>query len=219
MYPCCIFDLDGTLINTIYALTKTVNLTLDQYGLGPIDDEQTKIFVGDGYRKLLERALIHCEDSNLVHLPDALMTYNEFFRENCLYRIEAYEGIRELLAYLKSQGIRIAVCSNKAQERAEENLEAVFGAGYFDLILGEREGIAKKPDPSGVFLIAETFGLQPSDCLYLGDTNTDMKTGLAAGMDTVGVTWGFRTREELEAYHPKYVLDDPREVIPIMAGE
>lgn len=216
MYQCCIFDLDGTLINSIYALTKTVNLTLEKYGLGPIDDEHTKVFVGDGYQKLLERALAYCGDRELIHLEDALVTYNDFFKTNCLYKIQAYDGIKELLEWLKSRGIKLAVLSNKAHERTIENIEAVFGTGYFDLVSGEREGINRKPDPAGALYTARELGVSPTNCLYLGDTNTDMKTGIAAGMDTVGVTWGFRSREELEACHPKYIVDDPREVINIL---
>ena len=154
MYQCCIFDLDGTLINSIYALTRTVNLTLENYGLGPIDDEHTKVFVGDGYQKLVERALAYCGDVELVHLEDALVTYNELFKTNCLYRIEAYEGIRELLAFLKEKGIKIAVLSNKAHERNMDNIEKVFGFGYFDMISGEREGIPRKPDPAGAIYTA-----------------------------------------------------------------
>lgn len=215
MYKCCIFDLDGTLINTIHALTHTVNLTLEKYGLGPVDEEHTKIFVGDGYRKFLERALAYCGDEKLNHLEDAMHVYDKLFRENCLYRIEAYDGIKDLLAYLKDAGIKIAVLTNKDQERAIENIETVFGPGYFHMISGEREGMKKKPDPEGALLVAKAMEVLPSECLYLGDTNTDMKTGIAAGMDTVGVTWGFRDRKELEAYHPRHIVDRPEEVISL----
>lgn len=215
-YRCCIFDLDGTLIDSIHALSRTVNLMLERYGLGPIDDAHIKVFVGDGYQKLVERALLDCGDQNLIHLEDALSVYNELFKENCLYRIAAYDGIKELLEYLKSKGIKIAVLSNKGHERTVENIEAVFGKDYFDLISGEKEGVNRKPDPAGALLTARELGIDPSCCLYLGDTNTDMKTGIAAGMDTIGVTWGFRTREELESYHPMLVVDEPGEVVKLI---
>lgn len=216
MYRCCIFDLDGTLVNSIYALTRTVNLTLEQFGLGPIDDAHTRVFVGDGYQKLLERALSYCGDSKLEHLKEAMDSYNELFKANCLYRLEAYDGIRELLAYLKEHQIKAAVLSNKAHERTLDNVEAVFGLDSFDLVFGEKPGVNRKPDPEGVFLIMKTLGVRPEECLYLGDTNTDMKTGQAAGVDTVGVTWGFRDRSELEAYHPKYLAGTPKEVQEIL---
>lgn len=216
MYRCCIFDLDGTLINSIYALTRTVNLTLEHFGLGPIDDEHTRIFVGDGYQKLLERALTYCGDETLEHLKEAMEIYNELFKTNCLYRLEPYDGIRELLTYLKEHQIKAAVLSNKAHERTLDNIEAVFGLEKFDLVSGEKPGVMRKPDPAGVFLIMEALKVRPEECLYLGDTNTDMKTGTAAGVDTVGVTWGFRDRAELEAYHPKYLADTPKEVQEIL---
>lgn len=216
MYGCCIFDLDGTLINSIYALNRTINLTLESCGLSPIDEEHTKQFVGDGYGKFVERALLYQGDLKLAHLEQALAAYRTFFQTNCLYRIDAYEGIRELLDYLKQKGIQIAVLSNKAQEQTVQNIETVFGKGYFDLITGERDGMNRKPDPAGALYTAQTLGVKPGECLYLGDTNTDMKTGQAAGMDTVGVTWGFRSREELEAFHPKYVIDEPGGVMDII---
>lgn len=214
MYKCCMCDLDGTLINTIYALTYTINLTLKKYGLGPIEDEQTKVFVGDGYQKFVERALRYCGDVELAHREDALMTYDALFKEHCLYRIEAYDGMKELLDALKAKGIKIAVVTNKSHDRAIENVEIVFGKDYFDRITGEQEGVRCKPDPAMALGTAKALGVDPSECLYFGDTNTDMKTGINAGMDTVGVLWGFRDREELEAFHPKYIIERPGDILP-----
>lgn len=217
MYKCCIFDLDGTLINTIHALNRTINLTLERLRYGPVDEDQTRIFVGDGYRKFVERALISRGDKELADLEQALAVYREVFEDNCLYRIEAYDGMRELLAFLKEKGVKTAVLTNKAHAQAVDNIEAVYGKGYFDLITGEQAGLKRKPDPDGAFYTARTLGVRPEECLYFGDTNTDMRTGIAAGMDTVGVTWGFRDREELEAFSPRYIVDDPHQVIGILA--
>ena len=126
--------------------------------------------------------------------------------------------IRETLDYLKAHGVKIAVLSNKPHARAIDNVEGVFGNGYFDLVMGEQEskGIRRKPAPDGVFLCAKELGVQLEECLYLGDTNTDMKTGQAAGVDTVGVSWGFRDRSELEAFHPAYLIDRPEELMDII---
>lgn len=219
MYKCCIFDLDGTLINTVYALTRTINLTLEYFGLEPIGYEETKIFVGDGYKKFVSRAFAFRGKESPEVLEEAYPVYNRFFQENCLYRIEAYDGMKELLAYLKEQGIRIAVLTNKGQRQAVENIETVFGQGYFDMITGEREGLGRKPDPSGALYTASSLGVTPGQCLYFGDTNTDMRTGIAAGMDTVGVTWGFRGREELEQFHPMKIISHPSEVMEILGGQ
>lgn len=236
MYKCCIFDLDGTIINTIHSLSYTVSRTMEAFGyktppvldgghgtLGSaanggqesrdiVDEEHTKLFVGDGYKKLVERALQYCGDRELVHYEEALPVYNEYFKKYCLYRIEAYDGIRELLDFLKEKGIRIGVVTNKGHDRALECVETVYGKGYFDSVLGEGNGFACKPDPAGALFMARQLGAEPGQCLYFGDTNTDMLIGIHAGMDTVGVTWGFRTRTELETYHPKFIISHPSEI-------
>lgn len=213
MYKCCIFDLDGTLINTVSALNKTINLMLERLGYEPVDEAHTKVFVGDGYKKYVERALAYRGDREMANLERALDMYCEIFEENCLYRVEAYNGMKELLAWMKGQGMKLAVLTNKAAPQAEANIEKVYGRGYFDLVTGERPGLRRKPDPQGALYTADSLGVKPEECLYVGDTNTDMKTGMAAGMDTVGVTWGFRGREELEAFHPKFLADHPLDII------
>lgn len=216
MYQCCIFDLDGTLINSIKAITYTANLTLKKYGLGPVDEGHYKLFVGDGYKKLIERTLIYCGDKDLLNYEDALITYMDYFKVHCMYKVKAYDGIVDMLDYLKNNHIKIAVLSNKPHARTLDNVENVFGIGYFNKVSGEKLGIKRKPDPEGAILTAKKLGISIKNCLYIGDTNTDMKTGLGAGMDTVGVTWGFRNREELESYNPSYVIDHPKEIIGII---
>ena len=212
MYKSCIFDLDGTIIDTIQSMTHSISLTVGRFGYAPVDEGHTKLFVGDGYHKLVERALLYSGDNDLVHYEEALQIYEKTFRENCLYKIKAYEGIPGFLNFLKDKGIKIGVLTNKGHERAVECVEAVYGKNYFDQIIGEGNGIKVKPDPAGAFLMADRFKLSPSQCLYFGDTNTDMKTGANAGMDTVGVTWGFRDRQELEAFQPKYIISHPDEI-------
>ncbi|ADL05007.1 HAD family hydrolase [Lacrimispora saccharolytica] len=212
MYKCCLFDLDGTLINTIHSLAYSISLTMEHFGYGPIDVAHTKKFVGDGFKKLVERALIYSGDDELTHFREALAFYEKTFEKNCLYMVEPYEGMPELLQFLKDKGIKIGVLTNKGHERAVECVEAVFGRGFFDLIIGEGNGVKCKPDPSGAFMAADHFHANPSQCLYFGDTNTDMKTGINAGMDTVAVTWGFRDRAELEAFQPKYIISNPSEI-------
>lgn len=212
MYQCCIFDLDGTIINTIHSLAYSISLTIEHFGYGPIDEDHTKKFVGDGFKKLVERALIYSGDDNLSHYEEALAFYEDTFEKNCLYKVEPYEGMKELLTFLKGKGIKIGVLTNKGHERAVECVEAVYGKGFFDLITGEGNGVKTKPDPSGAFMTAEYFHAKPSECLYFGDTNTDMRTGINAGMDTAAVTWGFRDRAELEAFHPRYIINHPSEI-------
>lgn len=208
----CIFDLDGTLLNTAKALAYTTSLVMEHFGYGPVDEAHIMQFVGDGYKMQMKRALAYCGDEKLEHYDESLELYTELFAEHCMYEVKPYEGIPELLDDLKKRGIRIAVLSNKPHARTVENIEGVFGKGYFDLIAGEQPGIPKKPDPAGVVRILDELGIRKEECLYFGDTNTDMRTGLGAGLTTVGVTWGFRGRGELEAFHPQYVIDHPGEV-------
>ena len=127
-------------------------------------------------------------------------------------------GIPELLQELKARGIRIAVLSNKPHARTVENIEAVFGKGYFDIVAGQKDDVPKKPDPSGALKAAKLCGADPSECLYFGDTNTDMKTGKNAKMTTVGVLWGFRGREELAAFHPEFLLEKPQDILKEIVG-
>lgn len=214
MYHCCIFDLDGTLLNTIHALTFTTNQVLKRLSLPLVTEEQTKYFVGDGYKMQMKRALLAAGDQNLEHLEEALPIYMEEFGKHCMYQVEPYPGIRELLAFLKEKKVKTAVFSNKPHPMAVENIEGIFGKGVFDRIQGQKPEVPKKPDPTGVFMIMKNLQVKPEECLYFGDTNTDMKTGKAAGLDTAGVLWGFRTRKELEEFHPKYLIASPQEIYP-----
>ena len=184
VYKCCIFDLDGTLINSIKAMTYSVNLTLKENNLGSINDDNCKVFVGDGYKKLIERALIYCGDKELKYYDESLVLYQKYFKEHCLHEVRAYDGIKEMLSELKKNNIKIAVLSNKPHARTLDNVNGIFGENYFDKVYGERENLKIKPDPQGALLIAEELGVSTKECLYVGDTNTDMKTGISAGMDT-----------------------------------
>lgn len=216
IYQCCIFDLDGTIINTIHALTYTTNLVMARFGLGPLTEDQMKKIVGDGYQKQMERSLLACGDKALTHLEESFPIYQALFRENCLYQLEPYEGMRQMLDTMKASGMKLAVLTNKPHDRGVENVEAVYGKGYFDYILGEKEGIPKKPDPAGAYLVMKALGMKPEECLYMGDTNTDMRTAANAGLDAVGAAWGFRGREELEAFHPKYLAEHPLDVVGML---
>lgn len=218
MCKCCIFDLDGTLINSIKAMTHTMNLTLQKYGLAPINDDNCKVFVGDGYKKFVERSLIYSGDKDLINYEDAINTYSKLFEIHCLHDVYPYDGIKEMLEFLKSKDIKIAVLSNKPHKEALDSVYNFFGEDYFDIVSGQIEGTPIKPAPDGAILIANKLNISPKDCLYIGDTNTDMKTGASANMDTVGVTWGFRPKSELEEYNPKFIIDDPSEIIEIIKG-
>ena len=214
MYKCCIFDLDGTLVNSIHAIRKSVNLTLASFGLREITVEEAKRFVGDGYRKLMERALTACGDESLVNYQESLVRYSEFFKDVCMYRVEPYQGISELLDFLKANGIKAAVLSNKPHERTLENVEGVFGSGYFDIVNGEREseGIRRKPAPDSVLEVMRMLGSKREGTVYIGDSEVDIETAANAGVDCISVTWGFRTPEQLHESGASVLVSDAKEL-------
>ena len=208
-----IFDLDGTLSDSIHSIKYSGDRTMEKFGYGPFSEEQYKYFVGDGARNLVKRALEAGGDTELAHFEEAYTLYREIFKENCMYRVRPYEGIPELLATLKVQHVKIAVLSNKPHAETVNVVEALYGKGYFDVIEGQKEGLAIKPSPDGVFRILERLGLGAEDLLYLGDTATDMKTGKGAGSFTVGALWGFRDRAELEEGGADAVIEHPLELL------
>lgn len=208
-----IFDLDGTLSDSIHSIKYSGDRTMEKFGYGPFSEEQYKYFVGDGARNLVKRALAAGGDTELAHFEEAYALYREIFRENCMYRVRPYEGIPELLATLKVQHVKIAVLSNKPHAETVNVVETLYGKGYLDVIEGQKEGLAIKPSPDGVFRILERLSLGAEDLLYLGDTATDMKTGKGAGAFTVGALWGFRDRAELEEGGADAVIEHPLELL------
>lgn len=209
MKKAVIFDLDGTLADTIESLTYCGNRALEKFGLPAFTREDYKYFVGDGSAVLVRRALTKAGDIRLTHYDEVYEEYCRLFAKDCMYQVRPYEGIVPMLEELKEKGIRIAVLSNKPHENSVSVVETLFGRDYFDCIRGQTEGVPKKPDPAGVFQIEESLGLAPEDFLYVGDTCVDMRTGKNAGLFTVGVLWGFRDRKELEDNHADAIIETP----------
>ena len=218
MYKACIFDLDGTLTDTVESLTYSVNATLQELGLGQITQEQCKAFVGYGARRLIEKALEATGDDKLLQVGEAMKVYGRIFKEYCTYRVAPYDGIVEMLKNLQSMGIQLAVLSNKPHLQTLDVVKTFFGNEIFVCVMGQQEGIPRKPDPTAALMIAEKIGISKEECLYIGDSDTDMQTGNAAGMATVGVTWGFRTREVLREHDATHIIDRPQEIIRIVKG-
>ena len=197
MYKACIFDLDGTLTDTLESLTYSVNATLNELHLPVITAEQCKSFVGSGARFLIERALEASGDTKLVHIEEAMDIYGRIFKENCTYRVAPYEGIVDMLKDLKEAGIRMAVLSNKPHLQTIDVVQEFFGEDTFIHVQGQQEGVPRKPDPTAALYIAERLGVEPKECVYIGDSDVDMKTAGNARMHPVGVSWGYRPQELL----------------------
>ena len=207
-----IFDLDGTLLDTIKSIELCGNKALKEYGYEPISREKYCYLAGDGAKELVRRMLRERGDEDLKDLDKVYEKYLEFFQTDCFYEVAPYEGIPELLEKLKEAGMKMAVLSNKPHKRTVEVIEKFFGKGYFDWVQGQKDGVPKKPSPEGALAIAQRWGTDSKDCLYVGDTDTDMKTGKSAGMYTVGVLWGFRNRKELEENGADAIIEKPKEL-------
>ncbi len=213
MKKAVIFDLDGTLSDSINSIKYCADKALAKVAYGPFAVEQYKYFVGDGAANLIKRALNAGGDNELKHFEEVFAEYKEIFRENCMYEVKPYEGIRELLAALKEKGLKIAVLSNKPHVETIHVIETLFGKAYFDCIQGQKDNVAIKPSPEGVFQILEQLKVDAQEILYLGDTATDMKTGKGAGAFTVGALWGFRERQELEENGADAIIAHPLELL------
>lgn len=216
MYKVCIFDLDGTLTDTLESITYSVNKTLDKLGLANITMEQCRQFVGDGARVLMERTLQAVGDTNLERIESAMEVYGSVFGENCTYHVIAYEGIMDMLKELEEREIKLAILSNKPHQQSIDVVARIFGKHRFSCVNGQRKGIEKKPDPAGVFHIMESLQVTKEECLYIGDSEVDVETARRAGVTSIGVSWGFRGREVLQNVGADYIIDKPCELLKIV---
>ncbi len=208
-----IFDLDGTLSDSIHSIKYCTDRAIAPLGYGPFSEEDYKYFVGDGAANLIRRALAASKDAEGMHFEEAFARYKELFAVDCMYEVKPYDGIVELLSALKERGVKLAVLSNKPHAETIRVIEYLFGKDVFDVLHGQIEGVPIKPDPTGAFRIMEQLSLKPEEVLYLGDTATDMKTGKGAGLFTIGALWGFRKREELEESHADAIIGHPLELL------
>lgn len=221
MYKACIFDLDGTLADTLDSIAYFANSALKECGYVTIENEKFRYLVGNGVDRLVHAMLdTVCGAGNYTEADAEKLKkiYNDLYESDPTYIVTNYNGMHETIEALKAEGIKLAVLSNKPHNCTEAIVNALFGAFTFDLCYGQREQVARKPSPQGALLIAQQLGIEPKDCLYIGDTNTDMKTGAAAGMDTVGVLWGFRKEQELKENNAKYIVENPKQIYEIVAG-
>ena len=206
----CIFDLDGTLLDTLQDLANSVNIALEDFGQPVCTVEEVRAFVGNGVRKLMQRAVPEGTDEDLGE-----RIYERFLevydREKNHYT-KPYDGILELIALLKARGVACAVLSNKNDDAVVALCEAHF-PNCFEFTQGMRPGVAPKPAPDALFALCTRMGINPEDAVYIGDSEVDVKTAQAAGMRLVAVTWGFRSREMLAKTGAKEMIDAPRELI------
>ena len=213
MIKYCIFDLDGTLLNTIRSITYYLNNTLAEEGIAPITEEECKIFIGDGAKKLVCRALLSKGITSEELNERVLAKYNAAYDNDPYYLTEPYPGITELIDELRTRGYVLGVLSNKPDSTAVSVVKRFFGES-FELIAGGREGVALKPAPDSTLNMLRDMGGTPETLAFIGDTAVDITTGKNAGAAlTVGVLWGFRTREELEGAGADVIAESARDVL------
>lgn len=214
-YKAIIFDLDGTLLNTLDDLGNAVNRVLAkrEFPTHPVDEYRS--FIGDGVEKLINRALPE-QNRNEDTLRTCLKEFREDYHKNWNVNTRPYEGIPELLDTLKERRLKVAILSNKPHDTTNLCVAELLPGWQFDMVLGHRDGTPHKPDPAGALEIAHRLNIPPEEFLYLGDSGVDMETAIAARMFPVGVLWGFREAEELEESGARALISHPLEVLNLL---
>lgn len=209
IYKAAIFDMDGTLTNTLEDLADSVNEMLDYYNLPRRTIDEVRIFVGNGARILMQRAT---ESTDEKFIDDALKYYDGCYARHLFNKTKPYAGIVELLTALQNKNIPLAICTNKQHFAAVEIAKKIFPAINFVEVIGD----AKKPNPARALEIMKKIGVVPAEVAYFGDTAVDMKTAVNAGFLPIGVTWGFRPESELVASGAKIIIHRAEEIFNLI---
>lgn len=217
MFQAVIFDLDGTILNTLDDLADSGNHVLAAQGFPTHPTEQYKTFVGNGIPKLIRRILP--SDASEEIFERTLLEFQHYYGEHKNDKTAPYDGIPELLRELKAHGLKICVLSNKQHDFSIEIVSHYFGNDTFDLIRGKMEQFPAKPDPASCNDVISLINIPKSNILYVGDSNVDMQTALNAGLTKCGVSWGFRTVEELKSAGADHIADLPNDILKIAIGD
>jgi phosphoglycolate phosphatase len=217
IFEAVLFDLDGTLIDTLEDIGDAVNRVLSSKKFPTHAISTYRKFVGEGARTLIERALPenHRNDKNI---DACLEEYVEDYRLNFNVKTKLYFGIATLLDRLKDKGVKLAILSNKADDMTRTCVDTFLAKWDFEVVFGHRDSVPRKPNPHGALEIAKKMSIPPSNFLYLGDMATDMKTAVSAGMFPVGVLWGFRSSKELKENGACAIIDQPLAVLDLLQG-
>ncbi len=210
-----VFDLDGTLLNSLEDLADSANWVLEQHGFPTHPVDAYRYFVGDGVRKLIERILPQ-EERTEARIEQCRQEFVAYYKVHMEDKTSVYEGITELLVELKNRGLKIAVATNKVHIAVKPLMEKYFPEIRFDSMIGQREGVPVKPAPQIMFDILRETGCEPSEALHVGDTATDMQLAHNAGVTPVGVLWGYRPLEELQEAGAKFIIEKPEELLGLV---
>jgi phosphoglycolate phosphatase len=210
-----VFDLDGTLLNTIDDLAFSVNTVLARHGFPAHEAEAYKYFVGNGAKLMVARAIPEAQRSEET-VAQCVSEVREVYNKHMLDNTCPYDGVPELLEDLNKRDIALAVLSNKPDWATRLLVEHYFGRDTFACVRGAVDGVALKPDPQASRMIAETLNVKPVDFLHVGDSATDMQTAQASGMTAVGALWGFRTKDELVSNGAQFCVEIPEELLKLL---
>lgn len=215
MIKLAIFDLDGTLLNTIGDLSASCDAVLWQNGLPQHTTDEYRQMVGRGIRRLVEAAI-----PEHLRLPEYVekvrQDFMAYYVEHIDLHTRPYDGIPALVAALAERGVKVAVASNKFQSGTEQLVRTFFPDVEFVAVLGQRDGVPLKPDPQIDLEIIDVAGVEPSETMHIGDSGVDMQTACGAGVKAVGVTWGFRSREELSEGGADVIVDTPEQILDLL---
>jgi phosphoglycolate phosphatase len=210
-----LFDLDGTLLDTLEDISNSANSALLRYGLPTHSVDAYRYFIGDGVTMLISRALSdENRDSDII--AKCVKGFRQDYSRNWNVNTRPYEGVPELLDALEAKHIKMAVLSNKPDNFTRQCVSELLPNHNFEMILGQRDAIPIKPDPVGALQIADSLGITPSRFLYLGDSAIDMKTAVSAGMFPAGALWGFRPLEELQEHGAQAVIEHPMDLLGLL---
>ena len=216
-YSLAIFDMDGTILNTLDDLTDSLNVILKQYNLPVHTVEEVRFMVGNGIPKLIERAL--ADGRSNPDFEKILSDYLAYYEKHCAEKTAPYEGINDCIKKLKAAGLKIAVNTNKVEPAAIELCDNYF-PGLFDIISGSRPGMPPKPAPDGIYEILKRAVMDGKSegqrAVFIGDSDVDMQTGLNAGLDVIGVDWGFRGREFLKEHGAENIVMNAEELFSLL---
>ena len=212
MIKTVIFDLDGTLLNTLLDLKESTNYALRQFGYPERTLEEIRYFVGNGVRKLIERAV----PENCENVEECLDVFKKHYEKNMYNNTVSYNYIETMLKTLKSEGIKLGVVSNKFDLAVKELCKKYYG-GLVDIAIGQGGDVLPKPSPFGVYKAMKELGADKASTIYVGDSEVDVQTAQNANIPCIGVTWGFRGRAYLDG--ADYIIDDPCEIINIVRGK
>ena len=214
-YKAVLFDMDGTVLDTLDDLADSVNRSLREFGLPEVSRFQVGQSLGNGAKYLIRHCLPEGSDEALCE--QVLAFYKPWYDAHCRIKTKPYDGILQLMVALRADGIRQAIISNKPDSAVQELAEAFF-PGLMDVVIGESPAVKRKPSPDTVLAAASQMGLMASDCVYIGDTEVDLETARNAGMDCIPVSWGFRTEEQLCAAGAEEIIRSPEELKKKLLG-